>query len=119
MFLVLCSAASNGHQPTGANQSGSEVATAGLFLGNMQADDPPQSSTPFAVPTTSRSDQVPVDDNEIVVVVDDAVITLDDGDLRVEEAKDGEKGEVSANKVPSDVREDIVLAEGWSPVLYK
>lgn len=97
------------------NQS-NDVAAAGLFVGNIQADDPPQSRTPFALPPTTRSYQIPVD------VKSDDVIRLEDDEIKVvdEEKEEAVEEEVSVvDEVMADVREDIVLAEGWSPVLYK
>lgn len=106
-FLFFSSgASSNGQQPFGANKS-VEVAAAGLFVANMQAD-PPQlnATTPFALPpTTSSSDRIPADEES-------DVIKLDDGDIRGLEDENAEE-EIEEKVV------DIVLAEGWSPILYK
>lgn len=103
---MCINSASAGHQPFGANnQSGDEVAAAGLFVGHMQAD-PPQSSTidtPFS--TTPRSDHIPVN------VEESDVIRLGDSVVEVEEEEEDKPVVVA--------RKDIVLAEGWSPVLYK
>lgn len=114
VFLWCSSSAFNGHQPFGANQS-VEVATAGLFLGNMQAD-PPQATTHtptgLALPTPSRSAHSPADGD-----ANDDVIRLESSDVNVE--VDQVIDTTTAAEPVLEVREDIVLAEGWSPVLYK
>lgn len=102
--------ASNGHQPSAAlgNQSGevtTAAAMAGLFAGpggitQAAAADPPQSP---------RSHEIPAD---VRIVLDD-VITLDDDFAP-------EVDDVTTEGIAvADGREDIVLADGWSPVLYK